>query len=81
MTNHYPEIPWPTTLDNLEKDDWGNYVVGQYRIGEVAGVYPNEPTSWHYFNATGESLGGYPTLLEAINEGALRDNYRSMEEV
>jgi len=68
MTN---EIPWPVKPENLPRDEFGQIMVGQYFIAECG-------EGWGYFDNSGSLLGSFDTKYEAINEGALRDDYRGI---
>ena len=73
----YAEIPWPVTEEQL-----GAFKVpsplGQteYQVGCFY-VFANLNGEWCYARAgVSECLGIFETALDAVNEGALRDDYR-----
>lgn len=65
------EIPWPAAPDTLERDEEGDLIVGKFRVGH--GV----DEGWFYYDpVTTEILGRFDSEYDAVNEGALRDDYR-----
>ena len=71
------EIPWPAQPDTLKKNEHGEFIVGQFTVGIV---FDTDPTEWGYYDSDGNCLGLFATSYEAINEGALRDDYRGEDE-
>lgn len=64
------EIPWPADPASLPRTDDGEIRVGCFTVGT------DHDGDWHYFDADGNSLGMYGSAYDAVNEGALRDDYQ-----
>ena len=69
MLSH-PEIPWPADPDALPRDEHGHIVVGRFY------VYPATDGQWAYADDANGCLGLFDSAYDAVNEGALRDDYR-----
>ena len=67
----YAEIPWPADLDTLPRDEWDQIQVGVFY------VYALPSGEWAYAHRDENAcLGLFESAYDAVNEGALRDNYR-----
>jgi hypothetical protein len=70
------EIPWPADPATLPRDEHGRIVVGRYFVCKAYGE-----GRWLYGERGSEDTieGGFLSAYDAVNEGALRDDYRGEE--
>lgn len=73
--SYYEEIPWPADPDTLPRDDNNEIVVGRFTVGLILG-----DTTWSYFDSDGNAMGEFESAYDAVNEGALRDDYRGTDD-
>jgi len=68
--NGIKEIPWPADPATLPRDAFDQIKVG------VFVVYENHDGTWSYGGAEdGTGYGFYDTAYDAVNDGALCDDY------